>query len=309
MLKGTPQDPSGGNSIFNNKELDVKEGWTRPDMPLEQLDPAGSEVAPAGLRRHRRPWSRTVRQEAGGEVGKRFLTADAAALQRPADGRRRERRRAAEPAPGVPPMFAFRDQDGNGLEIVQGYWGWTGAHDPVPSARSRRDSRPYARSSRRAGRTSARRRRAAPARRTSELVEQPRVEVLRGDVRAEDVHANLSPAASSAWRDGTVQVVDEDDARGRAGRRGWWVRTSMPGRVESPPNAPLGSVPRFEPSPPNAVVAHEDRAGRSASRRSAGVLPPDELGEPRYVAAGAGDEAAEREAVGSTTPGGILLHP
>jgi parallel beta-helix repeat protein len=26
MLKGTPQDPSGGNSIFDNKELDVKQG-------------------------------------------------------------------------------------------------------------------------------------------------------------------------------------------------------------------------------------------------------------------------------------------
>ena len=56
---------------------------------------------------------------AGVETGIRLTTADA-------DGAHAALRAGGVDAddvlrwPGVPPMFAFRDQDGNGLEIVEG---------------------------------------------------------------------------------------------------------------------------------------------------------------------------------------------
>ncbi len=55
---------------------------------------------------------------AGGETGIRFVTADADAEY----ARLRASGVDADEVlrwPGVPPMFAFRDQDGNGLEIVE----------------------------------------------------------------------------------------------------------------------------------------------------------------------------------------------
>jgi lactoylglutathione lyase len=61
----------------------------------------------------------------GVETGIRLTTADAEAdhatlLARGVDAGEMLR------WPGVPPMFAFRDQDGNGLELVQG---WAGSLD------------------------------------------------------------------------------------------------------------------------------------------------------------------------------------
>ncbi len=56
---------------------------------------------------------------AGVETGVRLTTADADA----ANAALRARGVDADDVlrwPGVPPMFAFRDQDGNGLEIVEG---------------------------------------------------------------------------------------------------------------------------------------------------------------------------------------------
>jgi catechol 2,3-dioxygenase-like lactoylglutathione lyase family enzyme len=92
----------------------------RVDMPLPQLGSRWIEVAPAGA-----PVSVALIQAgdelpAGGEVGIRFTTDDAAAAH--------ARLNAAGVSvdellnwPDVPPMFAFRDPDGNGLEIVQDF--------------------------------------------------------------------------------------------------------------------------------------------------------------------------------------------
>ncbi len=90
----------------------------RMDMPLPQLGSRWIEVAPAGaavsvalVRAH-------DGLPSGGESGVRFTTDDAAALHADLT--------TADVGvgellnwPGVPPMFTFRDQDGNGLEIVQ----------------------------------------------------------------------------------------------------------------------------------------------------------------------------------------------
>ena len=94
----------------------------RLDMPMEQLGSRWIEVAPAGSAVTVALVQASEGIEAGGEVGIRFLTADAAALH--------ARLTAAGVEvgellnwPGVPPMFTFRDQDDNGLEIVQDYSG------------------------------------------------------------------------------------------------------------------------------------------------------------------------------------------
>ncbi len=90
----------------------------RMDVPLPHggarwimVGPAGSSVSVALVQAH-------DGLPAGGESGIRFVTEDAAALHATLT--------AAGVAvdelltwPGVPPMFGFRDQDGNGLEIVQ----------------------------------------------------------------------------------------------------------------------------------------------------------------------------------------------
>lgn len=88
------------------------------DMPLPQVGARWIEAAPAGA-----PVSvALVKTDAitpdGNETGIRFSTADAAAAHADLD--------AAGVAvdellewPGVPPMFTFRDPDGNGLTVVQ----------------------------------------------------------------------------------------------------------------------------------------------------------------------------------------------
>ncbi|MDN5919780.1 MAG: VOC family protein [Pseudonocardia sp.] len=91
---------------------------TRIDAPVPQLGSRWIEVAPPGV-----PVTVALVQArdglpACGESGIRFTTADAAALHT-------DLRSAGVDVgellswPGVPPMFAFRDPDGNGLEIVQ----------------------------------------------------------------------------------------------------------------------------------------------------------------------------------------------
>jgi catechol 2,3-dioxygenase-like lactoylglutathione lyase family enzyme len=55
---------------------------------------------------------------AGVETGVRFVTGDAGALH-DTMGARGVDVDSLLRWPGVPPMFAFRDQDGNGLEIVE----------------------------------------------------------------------------------------------------------------------------------------------------------------------------------------------
>jgi lactoylglutathione lyase len=90
----------------------------RLDVPAEQLGGRWIEVAPPGS-------TTTIalvpaRQGAttGVETGIRLTTADAASLRRElvARGAGVDELLRWE---GVPPMFAFRDPDGNGLEITE----------------------------------------------------------------------------------------------------------------------------------------------------------------------------------------------
>lgn len=88
------------------------------DMPLPQLGSRWIEVAPPGAAVSVALVQANESLPSGGESGIRFTTDDAAALHADLT--------AADVSvgellnwPGVPPMFAFRDQDGNGLEIVQ----------------------------------------------------------------------------------------------------------------------------------------------------------------------------------------------
>ncbi|MET0191052.1 MAG: VOC family protein [Pseudonocardia sediminis] len=92
---------------------------TRMDAPIDELGSRWIEVAPPGA-----PVSVALVQArdglpAGGESGIRFTTADAAALHADLTAAGVDVGELLN-WPGVPPMFAFRDVDGNGLEIVQG---------------------------------------------------------------------------------------------------------------------------------------------------------------------------------------------
>lgn len=98
--------------------VDVLGFEKRLDMPVEQLGSRWIEVAPVGFPVTVALIQATEYTEPGREVGIRFTTADAVALH--------ARLAAAGVTvgelldwPGVPPMFTFRDQDDNGLEIVQ----------------------------------------------------------------------------------------------------------------------------------------------------------------------------------------------
>jgi catechol 2,3-dioxygenase-like lactoylglutathione lyase family enzyme len=90
----------------------------RLDMPLPQLGSRWIEVAPVGAAVSIALVQAHDGLPSGGESGIRFTTNDAAALHADLTAAGVE---VGEPLnwPGVPPMFAFRDQDGNGLEIVQ----------------------------------------------------------------------------------------------------------------------------------------------------------------------------------------------
>jgi lactoylglutathione lyase len=100
--------------------VDVLGFEKRMDAEIPQLGSRWIEVAPPGT-----PVSVALVQArdglpAGGESGIRFTTGDAAATHAAF--------RAAGVTvgellewPGVPPMFTFRDQDGNGMEIVQAW--------------------------------------------------------------------------------------------------------------------------------------------------------------------------------------------
>jgi lactoylglutathione lyase len=90
----------------------------RLDVPAEQLGGRWIEVAPPGS-------TTTIalvpaRQGAttGAETGIRLTTADAASLHQELVARGVDVGELLR-WDGVPPMFAFRDPDGNGLEIVE----------------------------------------------------------------------------------------------------------------------------------------------------------------------------------------------
>jgi len=90
----------------------------RRDVAAPQMGGRWIEVAPASAAVTIALEPAREGREAGGETGIRLTTADAVAIH--------ERLRADGVEvgeilrwPGVPPMFALRDPDGNGLEVVQ----------------------------------------------------------------------------------------------------------------------------------------------------------------------------------------------
>lgn len=98
--------------------VDVLGFETRRDVPLPQPGARWVEVAPPGSAVTVALVRAGDHDAAGRETGIRFTTTDAASLH--------ARLAAAGVAvdelltwPGVPPMFAFRDADGNGMEIVE----------------------------------------------------------------------------------------------------------------------------------------------------------------------------------------------
>jgi lactoylglutathione lyase len=90
------------------KRLDVVMG---PDMRWIEVGPVGAEITVALFKAH-------DGAPAGVETGIRFITSDA-------DADNAELRSLGVDAgdvlrwPGVPPMFTFRDPDGNGFELVE----------------------------------------------------------------------------------------------------------------------------------------------------------------------------------------------
>jgi catechol 2,3-dioxygenase-like lactoylglutathione lyase family enzyme len=90
---------------------------TRLDVPMGE-GARWIEVAPAGASVSLALERASAERPAGVETGVRFTTGDADA----ANAALRARGVDADDVlrwPGVPPMFAFRDQDGNGFEIVE----------------------------------------------------------------------------------------------------------------------------------------------------------------------------------------------
>ena len=88
------------------------------DISLPQLGGRWITVAPAGSATSIALVPASETNPAGVETGIRLATADAAAMR---EHLRRHQVTVGELLSwdGVPPMFAFRDPDGNGLEIVQ----------------------------------------------------------------------------------------------------------------------------------------------------------------------------------------------
>ena len=90
----------------------------RRDMPSPQLGGRWIEVAPIGANVTLALVPAREKSPAGVETGIRLRTGDAAAVHADLQARGVEVGELLR-WPGVPPMFALRDQDGNGLEIVQ----------------------------------------------------------------------------------------------------------------------------------------------------------------------------------------------
>ena len=91
---------------------------TRRDVPMGE-GVRWIEVAPPGAAVSLALEPAHADRPPGAETGVRLTTADADA----ANAALRARGVDVDDVlrwPGVPPMFAFRDQDGNGLEIVEG---------------------------------------------------------------------------------------------------------------------------------------------------------------------------------------------
>jgi catechol 2,3-dioxygenase-like lactoylglutathione lyase family enzyme len=90
----------------------------RVDVPMEQLGGRWIEVAPPGAATSVAIIPAGPGTPAGVETGIRLTTADAASLHKELAARGVDVGDLLQ-WEGVPPMFALRDPDGNGLEIVQ----------------------------------------------------------------------------------------------------------------------------------------------------------------------------------------------
>jgi catechol 2,3-dioxygenase-like lactoylglutathione lyase family enzyme len=90
----------------------------RLDTPMEQFGGRWIEVAPPGTEVTVALVPTRDGVPTGVETGVRFTTADAAAVHVDLQARGVDVGDLLR-WPGVPPMFAVRDQDGNGLEIVE----------------------------------------------------------------------------------------------------------------------------------------------------------------------------------------------
>ena len=91
---------------------------TRRDVPLPQLGGRWIEVAPAGATITLSLVPAREGVPAGIETGIRLAARDAAAVRTALQDRGVEVGELLR-WPGVPAMFAFHDDDGNGLEIVE----------------------------------------------------------------------------------------------------------------------------------------------------------------------------------------------
>lgn len=91
----------------------------RMDAPLPQLDGRWIEVTPSGSAVAIALIPATESAPAGSDTGIRLSTGDAEAAHRELTGRGVDADELLS-WPGVPPMFVFRDQDGNQLVLVQG---------------------------------------------------------------------------------------------------------------------------------------------------------------------------------------------
>jgi lactoylglutathione lyase len=90
----------------------------RLDWPVEQFGGRWIEVAPPGAATTIALVPAQDGVPAGVETGIRLTTGDAAAVHTDLQARGVDVGELLR-WPGVPPMFAVRDQDGNGLEIVE----------------------------------------------------------------------------------------------------------------------------------------------------------------------------------------------
>jgi lactoylglutathione lyase len=91
---------------------------TRLDMPVEQFGGRWIEVAPPGAATSIALVPTREGVPTGVQTGVRLTTRDAAAVHEDLQTRGVEVGELLR-WPGVPPMFAVRDQDGNSLEIVE----------------------------------------------------------------------------------------------------------------------------------------------------------------------------------------------
>jgi catechol 2,3-dioxygenase-like lactoylglutathione lyase family enzyme len=91
---------------------------TRLDIPLEQFGGRWIEVAPSGAAITIALVPTRDGVPTGVQTGIRFTTPDASVLHTELQEKGVNVNELLH-WPGVPPMFAFRDQDGNGLEITE----------------------------------------------------------------------------------------------------------------------------------------------------------------------------------------------